>query len=444
VESISDDQVSDLDTNLKGAVSGQFTNFEVKNDVYSKTDISQFLGRGRNMSILLNQYGLVVIDGVPLAHSDSGFGGIAYSQDNIINPDMIENITYLKGLAATNKFGTIGRNGVLLITTKNAAVVKGVESKPALPQGTTATYSGNAEIISALPNEPYIDVMKTAGTVNEAFSTYLKQREIHGKSPYFYIDSHDYFKGWNNDLISDRILSNVFEIAGDDAKVLRIVAYKQQENGDFREAVNTLERIVKLEPRQSQSYRDLALGYGMAGYHQQALELYKRIDKGLNVGSADFTGLNRTILNEVKNLVSLHGNALDLIGLNDRFKRPVRYKSRIVFEWNDLDTEFDLNIVNPQNRFFTWSHTQAENSQRILQQHEEGFGLEEFYLTDGDTGEWKFNMKYYGKTSNDKSPTYIKITTIKNFGSPQQTTDIDVVRLSKQDIEQTVVRLNLN
>ncbi|MBT8288272.1 MAG: hypothetical protein KJO00_09645, partial [Bacteroidia bacterium] len=135
---------------------------------------------------------------------------------------------------------------------------------------------------------------------------------------------------------------------------------------------------------------------------------------------------------------------LNLLGVDDKYKRPVKYRSRIVFEWNDLDVEFDLNIVNPQNRFFTWSHTQAENSQRILQQHQEGYGLEEFYLTSGDLGEWKFNMKYYGKTSNDKAPAFIKISTYKNFGSPNQTVDIKVVRMDKQDIEQTVAKLLVN
>ncbi len=444
VETISSDEISELDTDLSRAVSGQFSNFEVKNDVLGKTDISQFLGRGRNMSILLNQYGVVVLDGMPLAQSDSGFGGIAYNQDDIINPDMIESITYLKGLAATNRFGTIGRNGVLLITTKNGAVGRSLKAKEDKPLGTTAQYTGNATEISDLANKPYIEALKQANSVNEAFKIYLEQRADHGDSPYFYIDVHDYFRGWNNPLISDRILSNVIEISRDDTEALRVVAYKQQEKGDHKNAVKTLEHILKLEPKQSQSYRDLALGYMLAGEHQRSLDLYKRIEDNINVGSSDFTGINKTVQNEMKNLIALHGSSLNLYGVDQKFMRPVQYRSRIVFEWNDLDAEFDVNIVNPQNRFFTWSHTQAENSQMILQQKQQGFGLEEFYLTSGDLGEWKFNLKYYGKTSNDKSPAFVKITTFENFGSKNQKINIKVVRLDKQDIEQTVARLVVN
>ena len=36
-----------------------------------------------NMTILLNQFGLVVMDGMPLGQSGSEFGGIQYAQDDI-------------------------------------------------------------------------------------------------------------------------------------------------------------------------------------------------------------------------------------------------------------------------------------------------------------------------------------------------------------------------
>jgi len=154
--------------------------------------------------------------------------------------------------------------------------------------------------------------------------------------------------------------------------------------------------------------------------------------------------MNKTITNETKNLIALHGNQLNTQGINQKFLRPIKYKARIIFEWNNLNAEFDLNIINPQKRFFTWSHTIAENSQRILQEKELGYGLEEFYLTSSDLGEWTFNMNYFGNNSKLDEPTFVKITTYKNFGSANETKDIKVVRLHKKDIEQTVIKLNVN
>lgn len=443
VESISEKEVSYLDTDLSGVVKGQFTNMELPNDTYDKVDVSQFLGRGKNMTILLNQFGLIVMDGMPLGQSGSQLGGLKQGQDNIINPDLIESVTYLKGLAATNKYGTLGRNGVLLITTKNATAGRGTGKKE-IVLGTTATYSGTAKMVSELPNTPYINALKASKSIDEAFNTYLVQRKKHGENASFFLDVHDYFKGWNNDLVSNRILSNVYEIAYDDDIILKALYYKQHEIGDFTAAVKTLERIIKLKPKASQSYRNLALAYNYNGEYDKALKLYNNIDKNIGVNNINTLGLSKTIINETRNLVALQGKKLNTAGLNPKLLRPLNYKSRIVFEWNDLDAEFDLNIINPQNRFFTWSHTRAENSQRISQQKELGYGLEEFYLTSSDTGEWVFNMKYYGTNAKKKLPTYIKITVYKSFGSPNQTKKISVVRLEKTNVEETVSKLVVN
>ena len=182
VQEISSDDISSLDTDLNGVVNGQFSNFEIPNQKSSgdtQIDVSQFLGRGKNMTILLNQYGLIVVDGVPLGQTESNFGGIKFDHDNIINPDMIASVTYLKGLAATNKYGTIGRNGVLLITTKNAEVLQGTEpEKKTELLGTTDTYVGDAETMSALPNTPYITALKDAINITKRSPNNSKKRWI--------------------------------------------------------------------------------------------------------------------------------------------------------------------------------------------------------------------------------------------------------------------------
>jgi len=442
IESIGSNEISSLDIDVKQAVKGQFAGIQIANNTaQARSDLSQFLGRGKNMSILGNQYGLIVLDGVPLAQSQSG-GGFT-NDTSFINPDIIEDITYLKGLAATNKYGTRGRNGVLLITTKNATGGK-VTTKKQINLGTTATYGGNAQLISELPDVSYIKALKTSKTIDEAFQNYLLQREKHGKKPEFYLDAYDYFKGWNNELLSKRVLSNVYEIAFDDVKALRALSYKQQANKNYKDAVVTLNRVLRLEPKQSQSYRDLALVKNYAGNYKESLKIYDNIDKNRGVGNIVLLGMNKTITNETKNLIALHRNKLNIQGINQKFLRPIKYKARVIFEWNNFDAEFDLNIINPQKRFFTWSHTVAKNSQRILQEKELGYGLEEFYLTSSDLGEWTFNMNYFGNSSKLDEPTFIKITIYKNFGSANETKDIKVVRLQKKDIEQTVVKLIVN
>lgn len=454
IESIGSDEISSIDTDVKQAVAGQFSNLQLKNNgASSKVDLSQFLGRGNNMTILGNQYGLVVLDGVPLQTSDSSIfnkkGVNAFNQQNgatslsHINPDMIVDITYLKGLAATNKYGTIGRNGVLLITTKNAVGDKATKERT-VNLGTTSTYTGNAKFISELADTPYINKLRLSKTIDNAFNIYLEQRETYGGQPEFYLDVYDYFKGWNNEILSERVLSNVYEIAFDNVDVLRALSYKQQAEKNYNGAIITLKQVLKLKPTQSQSYRDLALAYTYAKNYSDALKIYNNIDKNIGVNNSNFNGLKKTITNDAKSLISRHKSVLNASGVNPLYLRQIRHRARIIFEWNNLNSEFDLNIINPQKRFFTWSHTRAENLNRIQQELEQGYGLEEFYLTSSDVGEWTFNIKYYGNYANDDEPTYVKITTYKNFGSANETKDIQVIKLAKKNIEQTVSKVVVN
>lgn len=72
---------------------------------------------------------LFVIDGVPVDNSQmrsgnqtTGRGGYDYgSAASDLNPDDIETVTVLKGAAATSLYGSLGGNGVVLITTKKGA-----------------------------------------------------------------------------------------------------------------------------------------------------------------------------------------------------------------------------------------------------------------------------------------------------------------------------------
>ena len=105
---------------------------------------SKILIRG-NKSITGNNNALFVVDGIfmgnnnpaPNVNQQRGGGGFDYgSPIQDINPDDIEQISVLKGAAATALYGSRGSNGVVLITTKKGS------SKP----GLNVTYNLNAQM----------------------------------------------------------------------------------------------------------------------------------------------------------------------------------------------------------------------------------------------------------------------------------------------------------
>lgn len=85
--------------------------------------------RGESSADLENNTALFVVDGVPMYNtatsSDGGGEGSSYAIDYgngtaDIDPENIENVTVLKGAAATALYGSAASNGAIIITTKSA------------------------------------------------------------------------------------------------------------------------------------------------------------------------------------------------------------------------------------------------------------------------------------------------------------------------------------
>jgi hypothetical protein len=209
-------------------------------------------------------------------------------------------------------------------------------------------------------------------------------------------------------------------------------------------AIPIYKRIIELKPSDTQGYRNLALAYQEAKMFAEAFDIYMKYDKNQLTEAKEFGTLRKTMNNEFKNLVALHKNQINSSSINSFYNNNVFYDTRVVFEWNAYDAEFDLQIVNPQNRFFTWSHTQKAEPKRLANEVRQGNGLEEYFMTAGDKGNWIFNITYFGKqTGNNSQPTYLKITTYKNFGNFSQSKEIKVISLEELSKKETILKIKI-
>ncbi len=438
VETLDGDEIIPSNTDIKDAVAGKFAGIKIGNN----DDLTQFVGRGRYTTILGNQYGLVVIDGLVTQQSDSSRDNGFIADTGFIDPANIESVTYLKGLAATNIYGSDGSNGVLLIKTKTGT--SSYKKKKKRQLGNTPTYIDDTEIEEII-DKPYIREISQTTTIEEAYKTYLSQRELYGKDVNFFFDMASYFKNWNNSYMIKRILSNVLEVQKSlDVEILRMLAYKYEEFDMFDESVEAYEQIISIKPSESQAYRNLALSYQLNKQFTKAQEVHNKIYNNKYTEVNSFSGLKQTINSEYKNLVALHNSTLVAADIPDFYKKNTEYDTRIVFEWSYFDAQFDLQIVNPQQRYYTWSHTQNEERSRIIKETAQGYGLEEFFITKKDKGEWLFNITYYGKkTGNNSIPTYLKITVYNNFGRPNQTKKVTVKALNDLNKKESILKLKI-
>ena len=75
---------------------------------------------------------LFIVDGVPFSSDTNAQGSFVDGNSGSsrfldIDPNNIESVNVLKGLAASNLYGTQGRNGVILITTKSGSAGSGIK-----------------------------------------------------------------------------------------------------------------------------------------------------------------------------------------------------------------------------------------------------------------------------------------------------------------------------
>jgi len=129
-EAIANKQESDIARLLRGKATGVAIN-----------QTSGLAGSGTNIiirgysSITGSNQPLFIVDGIPFntdTNSSQTFGSgsaTASSRFLDLDPNTIEDISILKGLSATVLYGEAGRNGVILVTTKNGKAGAGASKK---------------------------------------------------------------------------------------------------------------------------------------------------------------------------------------------------------------------------------------------------------------------------------------------------------------------------
>ncbi len=146
-ENIEQKSESDVARILNGKASG----VQIQNQGGMSGSGTNIIIRGLN-SFSGNNQPLFIVDGIPFsgatnAQGDFEDGNNGSSRFLDLDPNNIEEVNVLKGLAATTLYGTQGRNGVILITTKT-----GSSGTSAKKSEITVSLSVFANEIASMPN----------------------------------------------------------------------------------------------------------------------------------------------------------------------------------------------------------------------------------------------------------------------------------------------------
>jgi len=421
---------------LSDLLVGKFANVSVSRDRFGNTLISV----NREGSIYNKGGAIIDLDGQIFMNNSIEEG--SNPQFPIIDPQQIASIAILKSLASTNKYGSRGKGGVIVIRTKTFVGVKAAPpKKTALIKGND--YTEELPLIATVEQKPtYIKDLEKAVSYKEALTLYkqIKEQATQVGIP-FYLNTSDYFKRWDS-AFSEKILSDITQAAYNNATALKTLAFKYETLKQYNKAKQIYQRIAILRPKDAQSYRDLALIYKESGNYTASINLYKQMLRNA-IQDVDFSGIREVLENELKQFLALHRNKVKTLNdfSPDFLKVGFKYDIRIVFEWNDPYAEFAIQFVNPHKKYFNWSHSRFENKKRLYAEITKGYHTEEYIIDASDKGDWLINIKYLNDTTT-LNPTYLKYTVYKHYGLPNQTKTIRLIKLYQQQTKVTLDKIN--
>ena len=416
---------------VTSALQGRVAGVEVLNTTEQVGDVVNIRIRGVN-SESDKVMPLYVVDGVP------------YSKNVLkdISSDDIDSISILKDGGGSSIYGTKAANGVVIITTKKGLIKK-----------TKAINALNEKLKKEIEFKPWTatskyleDLSKTKST-DEAYRMYLELRKTYKNTPTFFIDVADFFGSIKEKDLAIQIVTNLIEKDLDNHELIRALAYKLEFFEVYDLAVHVYAEVLKLRPEEPHSYRDLALVYEQVGEYQKAFDLlYSIIDGKLLEKDEEerFLGIENLAYVEACHLVTKYGGKLNLNAIQKKLIKEFKVDIRVVIDWNHNDTDLDLWIENPNSEKLLYKNKNSTDGGRISEDMTEGYGPEEFMIKNAKKGAYEILVDYYAdEVQKISGPTSLKVTIFTNYGSKNETREVRILRLDKEEdeIEVGVVRI---
>ena len=300
--------------------------------------------------------------------------------------------------------------------------------------------------VNTLDSKPYyLNMLEKNESVEDAKLVYKELENKYSSSPYFFLDSYEFFYEKGEIDFSDKVIDKGFKILfNKNPVVLKALAYIYEEQGRFHRANEVFRQVFILRPSYAQSYFNLANSYRDLDDYDFSAELYTRYDYLVREGffKSDSSSFNQFMKKELDNLVSFHNDALSF-GNNIKklgTKSINEPTTRIVVEWNDSEAEFDLEFLQDKNEYYVWNHNYDENKEDINDEKRLGYSVVEYTIDNGNSSKpWKIYIDYLGNKS--LTPTYFKITRYNNYGTRLQTKKVEVFKLTIKNIKQELLSL---
>ena len=352
--------------------------------------------------------------------------------------------------------GNIATNETVTVEAAEAPSVQASMARAS--RMTTSDADSSSIVLKAWnPDTPYLRAIRQAGP-RDSYAEFLRQRITHGDAPSFYLDSADYFLETKQRPLALRVLSDVAELRLEDPRLLRIVAHRLQQLGEFDLAIVLFESVLRLRPDEPQSLRDLAgvltdradrrsesrpieRTAALSDY-ERALDLLNRVILG--AWDSRFEEIELFAIEESNRILARlarDGGAGEIkaaIGMDPRFRQNLETDLRIVLTWDTNDTDMDIWVVEPSGEQAMYSAPLTAIGGIVSNDFTEGYGPEEYQIRAAMPGVYRIKANYYGaRTATLIGPTTVQATIFTDFGRANEKRRSITLRLktAKEEVD---------
>lgn len=291
------------------------------------------------------------------------------------------------------------------------------------------------------PQTPYLKAIKSAPKADR-YATYLEQRDVYGSAPSFFLDSSDYFRRQNDNMLARRILTNIAELELENAALLRVLAHRLAQLDALDDAIVLFRRAKQLRPEEPQSYRDLALVLARRARatrkasdrrddYAEAIELLGRVvmDRWSRFDEIEVIAL--TELNNIWPKAKKAG--VKTHGLDPRLIAQLDMDIRIVMSWDADLTDMDLHVIEPSGEKAYYGHNRTKIGGLVSRDFTRGYGPEVYALRRAMKGMYTIKTKFFGSSAAKLTGAVtLQVDVFTNFGRPNEKRRSVTLRLTEK------------
>lgn len=314
----------------------------------------------------------------------------------------------------------------------------------------TRTDLTEGEDLNIIENEPktwnpdrlYLKAL-AAAPKDKQYELYFELRKSQERNPSFYFDVAHFFYNQGDVKKALQIISNIADLGLENHQLYKTLTYTLRQWKDFDDALFTARQIAKWRAHEPQSLRDFALALEDAGKYQEAFD---ELIKALEVNyygemSGQYEGVEDIILMDINRLTIEH-KGLKMGKLDEKYLKKMPVDIRIIMNWNQIDVDLDLHVIEPNGEECYYSHKSTEAGARFSKDFTEGYGPEQYLIRNAVKGKYQIKTNYFGEselTENGPATVMVEIYTTKAGKTTKTLKTIQLGKIKENEILAEIV-----